>query len=257
MMKTLKKLFFVAICCGMVMACGDNGSSQSDESTDKLSSSEKAELVAAALTSKEGGIGQDFENITQPDSQEKKGLIGGDLNVDFTMEFYDKEGAVQDGYSTATTNSILYNSQIHGKLSVTGCYFQEMILDNQSHFTVDDMIEGEGMAIIDGTHHLHSSYTRNSSLTGTEVSFSLDCDLTVTGVTVKMNEIDIIPDTGTVEGSIAGSYVRNGVLADIAHQVSFGFNVTYMGNNTAEIELDGDVTFSLNLESGVVVEIEI
>lgn len=111
--------------------------------------------------------------------------------------------------------------------------------------------------LIDGTHHLHSSYARKSSLTGTEVTFNLNCDLTVTGVTVKINTIDVIPDTGTVNGSIAGSYVRDGVRVDITHQFAFELNVTYMGDNTAEIDLGGDAAFSLNLDTGNVIRIEI
>lgn len=257
-MKTLKGLILAILFCGFVMACGGDGDSQSEQSSNDLTDREQAELVAATLTAKEGGLGKDFENIAQAaaeEDQEDRSIVQGDLDVSAQMEFYDAQGAVQAHFDFDTTDSIQYNSQIKGNLSLKGCYFQEFVLNNQSNFTVDEILSG--VAFIDGTHHLHASYARESSLTGAEVNFNLDCDLTVTGVTVDMHKIDIIPDMGTIQGSIAGSYVRNGVHADINHQVDFGFSVTYMGNNKAEIDLDGGAVFSVNLDTGNVIEIVI
>lgn len=254
-MKKLKGLILAMLFCGLVMACGGDGDSQSEQSSNDLTDREQAELVAATLTAKEGGLGKDFENIAQTSSQEGRSLVQGDLDASAQMQCYDAQGALQEHFDLDTTDSIQYDSQIKGNLTLKGCYFQEFVLDNQSNFTVDEILSG--VAIIDGTHHLHASYARESSLTGTEVSFNLDCDLTVTGVTVKMNTIDIIPDMGTVQGFFAGSYVRNGVHADINHQVDFGFSVTYMGDNKAEIDLDGGAVFSVNLDTGNVIEIVI
>lgn len=262
-MKTFKGLILALLFCGIVMACGGDGNSASEQSTDDLSAQstndltdrEQAELVAAALTAKEGGLGNDLENISQSASQEGQSLVQRDLDLSAEMEFYDAQGARQENFDFDTTNSIQYDSHIKGNLTIKSCYFQEFNLDNQSNFTVDEILSG--VAVIDGTHHLHSSYTRKSTLTGTDVSFNLDCNLDVTGVTVKMNTIDVIPDMGTVNGLIAGSYVRNGVHADINNQFNFEFNVTYMGDNTAEIDLGGDVVFSLNLDTGVLIEVEI
>lgn len=261
-MKLLKGLMLALLFCGIVMACGGDGSpaseqstNLSEQSTNDLTDREQAELVAAALTTKEGGLGKDLENISQSASQEAQSLVQGDLDLSAELAFYDAQGAQQEHFDFDTTDSIQYDSKIKGNLAINGCYFQDFNLDNQSSFTVDEILSG--VAIVDGTHHLHSSYARKSSLTGTEVSFNLDCDLDVTGVNVKMNTIDVIPDIGTVNGSIAGSYVRNGVHADINNQFNFEFNVTYMGDNKAEIDLGGDVVFSLNLDTGVVVEIKI
>lgn len=254
-MKKLKGPVLALLFCGFVVACGGGGDATSEQSTNDLTDREQAELVAATLMPNEGGMGKDFENISLSASQDGRSSVPGDLDLSAEMEFYDAQGALQDHFDLDTTDRIQYGSQIKGNLAINACYFQEFNLDNQSNFTVDEILSG--VALVDGSHHLHSSYARKSSLTGTEVSFNLNCDLTVTGVTVKMHTIDVIPDTGTVNGSIAGSYVRNGVRADIDHQFKFEFNVTYMGDNTAEIDLGGDVAFSLNLDTGNVIKIEI
>ncbi len=256
-MKTLKRYILALLFCGLVMACGGGGDdATSEQSTNDLTDREQAELVSAVLMSEQGGMGRDFESISLSASQgEDRSIVQRDLDLSAEMDFYDAQGALQDHFDPDTTDRIQYTSEIKGTFELNACYFQAFDLDNQSSFIVDEILSG--LAFIDGTHHLHSSYTRKSSLTGTEVSFNLNCDLTVTGVTVEMNTIDVIPDTGTVNGSIAGSYERDGVHTDINHQFSFEFNVTYMGDNTADIDLDGNVAFSLNLDTGKLIKIEI
>lgn len=252
-MKSLKRLVFVLLGFGLVISCGGGGDSQSDPSTISLSSREQAEIVAAALTTKEGGLGNDFENIALTGSMQTQGPAQGGLEVSAQKQFYDAQGARQEDFSADMTDRIQYTSHIKGDLTISACYFQEMNIDNQSNFTVDGLLSD--MAFINGTHHLHASYARQSSINKTAVNFDLDCDLNVTGVSVKMNTIDVIPDTGVINGSIIGSYVRDGVYADVNHQLNFQFDVTYMGDNTAEIQLSGDTAFSVNLNTGSVVKI--
>lgn len=256
-MKTLKGYILALLICGLVMACGGGGDdATSEQSTNDLSDREQAELVAAVLVSEQGGMGKDFENISLSASQEEgRFIVQRDLDLSAEMEFYDAQDARQGHFDPDTTDRIQYTSGIKGTFERNACYFQAFDLDNQSSFIVDEILSG--MAFIDGTHHLHSSYTRKSSLTGIEVRFNLNCDVTVTGVTVEMNTIDVIPDTGTVNGSIAGSYERDGIHTDINHQFSFEFNVTYMGDNKADIDINGDVAFSLNLDTGRLIKIEI
>jgi hypothetical protein len=253
-MKIWKGLIPILICWGMIIACGGNTTTPSAVDSADLSTQEQAELVAATLSKDQGGIGKDIENITRPTERQGQAAAQASLSVNAEMRCYDAQGQEQQSYDTQTTDRIEYESLIQGHLSATACFFQELTIDNRSNFSASGLLSG--MAIIDGTHSNHSSYVRNATRNSNGVQFSLACDLTVTGVAVDLEAADSIPESGIIEGTMAGSYVRNGTHADVTKQVNFQFTVTYLGDNSAEIELSGDALFTLDLNTGAVADAE-
>ncbi|MDA8140521.1 MAG: hypothetical protein M0036_17895 [Desulfobacteraceae bacterium] len=253
-MKTWKGILFVLLCCSVMVACGggDDSASQSDQSTADLSSTEQAQLVAATLSTDQGGVGKDIATVAKPASLQTQASGQASLTVSAKIEYSDADGHYQDNYDAATTDHIKYKSQITGKLTTNACYFQDLSIDNGSEFIVDGLTTGS--AVINGAHHNHSHYVRKATFNSNQVSFDLACDLSLSGVIVDMNTTDCIPEEGTIEGSIAGSYVRNGAHANISKQINFQFTVTYMGDNTAEIQVSGNAVFSVNLNTGAVTE---
>ncbi len=247
----------IAVACGGGVASdSDSGSGGSDT---ELSSQEQAELVAAALSADQGGVADDITIATQaaagtPQQPVQRPNATYDYSVSVNVDFYDAQGNLQEGYDAETTDRIDYESLIQGQISDGEGYFTELSIDNRSNFTVDDILSRT--VWINGTHTNNSSYSRTQPITQTDIHFELDCELIVTDITVELDAADTFPESGTIEGTVFGLYERSGPFGRHTHQFSFHFIATYVGDNTAEVELDDGTIFIIQLAGGTVQFIE-
>ncbi|MFZ1986479.1 MAG: hypothetical protein WAU91_18870 [Desulfatitalea sp.] len=253
-MKACKGILMVLFFSCVMIACGGGGSSESEETTSALSSQEQAEIVAATLSTDQGGVGQDIESLARPADRQAQAAANLSLTVSAEMNFYDAENQLQAGYNPETTDRIEYESVIQGQFTTNSCYFQEYVIDNRSAFLATDLLSGT--AVIDGTHSNHSSYVRSSSVNNTEVHYNLACDLAAVGVVIDLDANDTFPEAGMIEGTVSGSYERITSLSHVTKELYFHFTATYMGDNTAEIELSDGTIFSVHLGSGAVAELD-
>jgi hypothetical protein len=260
-MKSLR-YYLVLFCCGALMACGGgagSGSSESgEESSSNLTNSEKAQLVAAALTTNQGGVGEDIATVTNAATggvSRQAQLRDDALNLSITVEvdFYDAQGNPQDRYDAQTTDQIDYRSVIEGDIIRSNGYFDELIIDNRADFSVDDILSR--LALINGRHTNHSEYRRTQNITSASIRFTLDSELTMTGVTVDLDAADRFPESGIIEGELEGTYERSGPVWQETRQFRFYFIATYLGDNTAEVELTDGTTYIVHLNDGEVVPI--
>lgn len=256
----MKAISMMLILSLFAMACG-GGSTGSDSGGDiaDLSSQEQAELVAAALSEDQGGVADDIAIVTeaaegtpQPQTQSPNAVYN--YSVSVTIDFYDAMDNLQDNYDSETTDRIDYSSQILGEITEGEGYFTDLSIDNRSDFTVDDILSRT--VWINGTHTNNSSYSRITYVTEAEVHFELDCEVIVTDVTVDLDAADTFPESGTIEGTLSGSYERNGPFGRYTSTFSFHFIATYIGDNTAEVELDDGTVFIIQLASGSVQFVE-
>lgn len=257
-MKALKMTLVVLL--GLVfMACGDGESSSDDDQgtnqSANVSTREQAELVASVLSNEQGGVGDDIDVITEAadgDStrqlRDAKASYG--YSVSVNIDFYDAQDNLQEAYDPDTTDRIDYDSHIQGEITNGTGYFTELSIDNRSDFTVDEILSRT--IWINGIHTNHSSYSRTQYITQAEIDFQLDCEVVVTDLTVDLDADDTFPESGTIEGTLSGSYERNGSLGQQLYQFNFHFIATYMGDNTAEIELDDGTIYIVQLADGSV-----
>lgn len=243
----------------IVMACGGGGTSESEPNTNDMSAQEQAELVAAALSSDQGGVGDDIAIVSQAangnlqqQTQMPNATYG--YSVSVNIDFYDAENTLQEAYDADTTDQIDYESVIQGEITNGTGYFSELNIDNRSDFSVDEILSRT--AWINGIHTNHSSYHRIENISQAEVNFELDCELLVTDLTVDLDAGDTFPESGTIEGTLSGSYERIGAYGQHTYTFSFHFLATYIGDNTAEIELDDGRIFIVHLDSGSVQSME-
>ena len=230
--------------------------------SDELSTREQAEIVAAALASDKGGVGEDITTIANVPAEaarqsvvhELQRAAQASLTISVTMDFYDDQGNLQEAFSPSTTDRIDYRSLIQGDLSSANGFFQQLNIDNRSDFMATELLSG--IITIDGTHSNHSSYSRTNPLTSAEVQFSLDCNLMITGLTVNLHDVDTFPESGTIEGSIAGTYERDDPFWHVSKRLNFSFVAIYQGDNTAQIELSDGTIFTIRLDSGQVLDLE-
>lgn len=262
-MKHWSTLIAVISCCAL-LACGTGGTTDggSLDSSDELTTREQAEIVAAALSSDQGGIGEDIEIIADVPNEAARLSAGNELerdanvslSVSASLTFYDSEGNLQDLYSPATTDMIDYESAIEGHFSSAILFFQELEIDNSSDLMVDGLLSG--LITIDGNHSNRSSYRRINPILLSEVTFDLDCTLLVTGLTVDINAIDTFPESGTIEGAVSGRYERDTPFGHVTKQLYFDFVAVYQGDNTAEVELSDGTLFTIRVDTGQVLDLD-
>ena len=255
----MKHLTAIVLISFTFMACGGGAATEPDQDTADLSSQEQAEMVAAALSSNEGGVGDDITTAAQAatgsDRQqnlEREASFG--YSVSVTVDFYDQDGNLQLAYDPHTTDRIDYQSLIQGQITNGTGFFTELSIDNRSDFTMEDILSG--IAWINGTHTNQSSYSRTQPLTRAEVHVQMDSELILTDVSVDLEASDTFPESGTIEGSLSGSCERVAPTWQQSSQFNFHFLATFLGDNTAEVELGDGTTFIVHLDTGTVHDLE-
>jgi hypothetical protein len=236
-------------------ACGGGSTAEQETISSELSTQQRAELIAAALSAEQGGVEDDIAAVTQAaagevqqQAQARNASLG--LTISVNVDFYDALGELQLTYDADTTERIGYQSLIKGNITNGTGYFSALSIENRSDFSVEDILSR--FAWINGTHSNHSSYERTQVLTNSDVRYQLDSELTLTDVAVDLDASDTFPESGTIEGSIIGSYERVTATGAHTHNFNFHFIATYLGDNSAEIELGDGTVFIVQLDSGSV-----
>ncbi len=253
-MKPIKIILILIF--GLILAgCGGDGATEPVQNTADLSTTEQAELVATALSAHQGGLEDDIATATEAatgstaqQSQARAASLGFTISVN--VDFYDELDNLQDAFDPDTTDRIDYQSLIQGRITNGTGFFRELSIDNRSDFSVRQILTR--IAWINGTHTNHSSYDRTQPLTQADVHYQLDCELILTDVTVDLDAPDTFPESGTIEGTVSGSYQRVGATWQQTSQFNFHFIATYLGDNTAEVELGDGTIFTVHLDSGAV-----
>ena len=259
-MKPMKSIM-ILIFGLMLMACGGGSGSDTEpgQTTADLSSQEQAELVATALSAQQGGVEDDIARVSQaatgtlPQHAQMRDASFG-FTVSVNIDFYDAQDNPQQAYDSQTTDRIDYQSLIQGQITNGTGFFRELSIDNQSDFTVRDILSG--LVWINGSHTNHSSYRRIQPITQADVHFQLDSELTLTDVTVDLQASDTFPESGTIEGTLSGSCERVAPNWQQTTQFNFHFVATYLGDNTAEVELGDGTIFTVRLDTGAVYNLE-
>lgn len=259
-MKRLSILLILIFIIVFVFNCNsEEGSKKSKPESTELEQQDQVELIASAITSGSGGVGDDLGAVSQAANGqvEKRANLknpAASLNISVEVDFYDEEDNSQPGYNSDTTDRIDYESLISGEIRGSDGYFQDLTVDNRSDFSVTNILSR--IATIDGTHTNFSSYSRTQQFPSAEVNFEMDSELVLTAVTVDLDASDDFPESGTLEGTFAGLFEKIGDGWSKVKEFDFHFICTYIGDNTAEISLDDGTTWTIHLDTGDVEEQE-
>jgi hypothetical protein len=254
-MSILIILIFVS---AFVFGCeGDKSSNEPNPESTELERKDEVELIASALSSGSGGIGDDLGAVSQSANgqvQKRANLknLTASLNISVEVDYYDAQDNLQSGYDPDTTDRIDYESLISGEIRDSDGYFRDLTVDNRSDFSVTNILSR--IATIDGTHTNFSSYTRTQQLPPAEVNYKMDSELVLTAVTVDLDAGDDFPESGTLEGTFSGLIEKIGVGWSDIKEFDFHFICTYIGDNTAEILLDDGTVWTIHLDTGEVKE---
>lgn len=251
-MKRLSILLFLVFSGALLFGCNSSSESESNPDTVDLTKEDQTQLIATALTSGSGGIGDDLDAVSQAANgqTEKRGIenLSASLTISLELDFYDADDNLQTGYDSNTTDRIDYESLISGEIRDSDGFFRDLTVDNRSDFSVTNILSR--LATIDGTHTNYSSYNRTQAFPAAEVSFEMDAELVLTAVTVDLDAEDDFPESGTLEGTFSGLREKIGDGWSDIEQFDFHFVCTYIGDNTAEILLDDGTKYIIHLDTG-------
>jgi hypothetical protein len=257
-MKRLSILIILVFSVAFVFGCkGDESSNDPNPESTELERQDEVQLIASALSSGSGGIGDDLGAVSQAangqvEKRAKLQNLNASLNISVEVDFYDEQDNLQSGYDPDTTDRIDYESLISGEIRDSDGYFRDLSVDNRSDFSVTNILSR--IATIDGTHTNFSSYTRTQQFPPAEVNFEMDSELVLTAVTVDLDASDDFPESGTLEGTFSGLHEKIGVGWSDIKEFDFHFICTYIGDNTAEILLDDGTVWTIHLDTGEVEE---
>ena len=251
-MKRLSILLFLVFSGALLFGCNSASESGSNPDTVDLTKEDQTQLIATALTSGSGGIGDDLDAVSQAANGqvEKRDTqnLSASLTISVELDFYDEDDNLQTGYDSNTTDRIDYESLISGEIRDSDGFFRDLTVDNRSDFSVTNILSR--LATIDGTHTNYSSYSRTQEFPEAEVNFEMDAELVLTAVTVDLDAEDDFPESGTLEGTFSGLYEKIGDGWSEIKQFDFHFVCTYIGDNTAEILLDDGTKYIIHLDTG-------
>jgi hypothetical protein len=259
-MKQLSILLILVFSAAFVFGCkGDESPNEPNPESTELERQDEVQLIASALSSGSGGIGDDLGAVSQAangqvEKRAKLQNLNASLNISVEVDFYDEQDNLQSGYDPDTTDRIDYESLISGEIRDSDGYFRDLTVDNRSDFSVTDILSR--IATIDGTHTNFSSYTRTQRFPPAEVNFEMDSELVLTAVTVDLDAGDDFPESGTLEGTFSGLLEKIGVGWSDIKEFDFHFICTYTGDNTAEILLDDGTVWTIHLDTGELEEQE-
>jgi hypothetical protein len=250
-------LILVFISAGFFGCNAEQSSDETNAQSVELQQQDQVQLIASALSSGSGGVGDDLGEVSQAANGQVEKRAGverltASLNISVEVDFYDEQDNMQPGCDPDTTDRIDYESLISGEIKDSYGYFRDLTVDNRSDFSVTNILSR--IAMIDGTHTNFSSYTRNQLLPPAEVTFEMDSESVLTAVTVDLDAGDDFPESGTLEGTYSGLLKKIGVGWSEVSEFDFHFVCTYTGDNTAEIVLDDGTTWTIHLDTGDVEE---
>jgi hypothetical protein len=239
---------------------GCNGEESSDETNAQkieLEQQDQVQLIASALSSGSGGIGDDVDEVSRAangQTERSAGMerLAASLDISVEVDFYDEQNNLQTICDPHTTDRLDYESLIKGELTNSHGYFFDLSVDNRADFAVTGILSR--LIIIDGTHTNFSSYKRNQLFPPAEVTFEMDCESKLTSVIVDLDAFDAFPESGTMEGTYSGQRKKIGNDWSDVKEFDFHFVCTYTGDNTAEIVLDNGATWTVHLATGEVEE---
>lgn len=253
-MKRLSMLLILIFITAFVFSCtGDESSDDQNPESTELERQDQVQLIASALSSGSGGIGDDLGTVSQAANGQVENRtnlrnLNGSLNISVEIDFYDAKDNLQPNYDLDTTDRIDYESLISGEIHDSKFYFRDLTVDNRSDFSVTNILSRKVM--IDGTHSNFSSYTRTQLFPPAEVTFEMDSELVLTAVAVGLAPIDGYPESGTIEGKFSGLREKIGDGWSDIKKFDFHFTCSYNGDSTAEVLLDDKTIWTIHLDTG-------
>ncbi len=236
-------------------ACSDQGTNPEDEQNVQLSNEEQAQIVASQVAEDNGGIMLDINNAASmsegnPPSLGKPAgldttLTLGNLTYQVSLSYYTRNGQELPAYVATQTDSIRYSGKLLGDLAGA---LGSLKLNSATVLGAGDILSKN--LRINGTSTGSSDFNFTSSAVKT--SIQANRDFKVTNVIVPLQGSSYVPTSGTVEGTIKGTYSHQGVRKQDEGDFEISFTLTFNGDETVTVTLGNGTTFKLNLKNGTV-----
>jgi len=237
-----------------------NCSNPGDNKDSGLSESEEMTLVAAVVSTDDGGAMADVEmasdiaagtTTTQPVAPGMQAdgldttLTNGWITYNLNVAFYAENGTEMPSFITGVTDKIVYNGSLSGSNQKK---IQSLDITLSSHSSLTGTGIKSGQLILNGEGSNTSGYTisgpRRTLTIQAASSYKLE------DVSVDLNNPQSVPASGTLTGTVAGNYTLDTGSDTQNDSYSFTFTITFTGDSTVKVTLPSGDQYSLDLSDG-------
>lgn len=245
--------------CGLLaglitIGCSKNATGP-DATVADLSETEQMSMVASEVAEVDGGLMTDLK-MASANSTGSYAVLGKAAGFDTTitknwvtyklsLKFFNERGVEQNRYIVGVTDSITYQSTLSGSRS-DNARGSSVNLKTGSSLNATDL--KTGVILVNGTGANNSTYGFAGK--NRQLSVAAASSYTVRNVVINAKSGGYIPTSGTVDGTIKGTFTVAGGQNNTAKDYSFTFTLAFNGNNQVTVTLPNGKQFTLNLVTG-------
>jgi len=246
--------------CGLLAAsvitigCSENATGPEDTVAD-LSETEQMAMVANEVAEADGGLMTDLK-MASSNSTGSYAALGKSAGFDTTitknwvtyklsLRFFNERGVEQNRYLVGVTDSITYQSTLSGSRS-DNARGSSINLKSGASLNATDLKTGAILVNGSGTNNSTYGFAGKNR----QLSVAAASSYIVRNVVINAKSGDYVPTSGTVDGTIKGTFTVAGGKNNTAKDYSFTFNLIFNGNNQVTVTLPNGKQFTLNLLTG-------
>jgi len=238
----------------LAIGCSENATGP-DETVADLSETEQMAMVASEVAEADGGLMTDLK-MASSNSAGSYSALGKSAGFDTTitknwvtyklsLRFFNERGVEQNRYILGVTDSITYQSTLSGSRS-DNARGSSINLKSGASLNATDV--KSGTILVNGTGANNSTYGFAGK--NRQLNVAAASSYVVRNVVVNTKSGGYVPISGTVDGTLKGTFTVAGGKNNASKDYSFNFNLTFNGNNQVTVTLPNGKQFTLNLLTG-------
>lgn len=238
----------------ITIGCSENATGP-EETVADLSETEQMAMVASEVAEADGGLMTDLK-MTSSNSNGSYSALGKSAGFDTTitknwvtyklsLKFFNERGVEQNRYIVGVTDSITYQSALSGSRS-DNARGSSINLKSGASLNATDL--KTGTILVNGAGANNSTYGFAGK--NRQLSVAAASSYIVRNVVINTKNSGYVPTSGTVDGTIKGTFTVAGGKNNTTKDYSFTFTLTFNGNNQVMVALPNGKQFTLNLVTG-------
>lgn len=239
----------------LAAGCSKNSTGPEENDLADLSEAEQMSIVATEVAQANGGVMADL-NMLGANAEGGFGALGKGAGFDTTitkgwityglsLAFYTERGVPQNKYVPGITDSVVSSSSLSGNYS-DPLGTLAVSLKSASNLSADAVKSGNAVVNGGGTNNSTYGFEGNRR----KLSLVSASTYAVRNVVINLNGASYVPTSGTLEGTLKGTFTAAGGQQTQQKDYAFTFTLVFNGNNNVTVTLPSGKQYTLNLITG-------